>query len=114
METINQITIEELENLIEQKIIEILGDPDTNLELREDFILLNPTIHQGVAIYGYPGKKSALEIAGLPRSTHVIPITIQTILYDIFITTSRNVLPKDLMFIVYRYKLILINRLLYQ
>ena len=37
METINQITIEELENLIEQKIIEILGDPDTNLELREDF-----------------------------------------------------------------------------
>ncbi|MBU0699617.1 MAG: hypothetical protein KKE59_09380 [Proteobacteria bacterium] len=37
METINQITIEDLENLIEQKIIEILGDPDTNLELREDF-----------------------------------------------------------------------------
>ena len=37
METINQITIEELENLIEQKIIEILGDPDTNLELQEDF-----------------------------------------------------------------------------
>ena len=37
MKTINQITIEELENLIEQKIIEILGDPDTNLELREDF-----------------------------------------------------------------------------
>jgi len=37
METINQITIEELENLIEQKIIEILGDPDTKLELREDF-----------------------------------------------------------------------------
>ena len=37
METINQITIEELENLIEQKIIEILGDLDTNLELRKDF-----------------------------------------------------------------------------
>jgi hypothetical protein len=37
METINRITIEELEHLIEQKIIEILGDPDTNLELREDF-----------------------------------------------------------------------------
>jgi hypothetical protein len=37
METINQITIEDLENLIEQKILEILGDPDTNLELREDF-----------------------------------------------------------------------------
>jgi hypothetical protein len=37
LETINQITIEDLENLIEQKIIEILGDPDTNLDLREDF-----------------------------------------------------------------------------
>ena len=37
METINQITIEELENLVEQKILEILGDPDTNLQLREDF-----------------------------------------------------------------------------
>ena len=37
MKTINQITIEELENLIEQKIVEILGDPDTNLELREGF-----------------------------------------------------------------------------
>jgi len=37
METINQISIEDLENLIEQKVIEILGDPDTNLELREEF-----------------------------------------------------------------------------
>ncbi len=37
METISQISIEDLENLIEQKILEILGDPDTNLELREDF-----------------------------------------------------------------------------
>jgi len=37
METINQISIEDLENLIEQKVIEILGDPDTVLGLREDF-----------------------------------------------------------------------------
>ena len=37
METIGQLTIDDLENLIEQKIIEILGDPDTNLDLRTDF-----------------------------------------------------------------------------
>ena len=37
METISQLSIEDLENLIEQKIIEILGDPDTSLDLREEF-----------------------------------------------------------------------------
>lgn len=37
METINQLTIEDLENLIEQKVLEILGDPDTSLNLREEF-----------------------------------------------------------------------------
>jgi len=37
MKTINQLTNEDLEHLIEQKIIEILGDPDTSLDLREEF-----------------------------------------------------------------------------
>jgi hypothetical protein len=37
METISQLSIEDLENLIEQKIIEILSDPDTSLGLREEF-----------------------------------------------------------------------------
>jgi hypothetical protein len=37
METINQLTIDDLENLIEQKIIEILGDPDIRLDLKEEF-----------------------------------------------------------------------------
>jgi hypothetical protein len=37
MGTISQLSIEDLENLIEQKIIEILGDPDTSLDLREEF-----------------------------------------------------------------------------
>ena len=37
MKTISQLSIEDLENLIEQKIIEILGDPDTSLDLREEF-----------------------------------------------------------------------------
>ena len=34
---INHYTLEELNFLIEQKIIEILGDPDYGLELRGDF-----------------------------------------------------------------------------
>ncbi len=33
----------------------------------EEKIILNPTIHQGVAIYGYPGKKSGLEISNLKK-----------------------------------------------
>lgn len=33
-----------------------------NFEERNNSIILQPTIHKNVAIYGYPGKKSALEI----------------------------------------------------
>lgn len=36
-------------------------------EQREEKIILNPIIHQGVAIYGYPGKKSGLEIPDLRK-----------------------------------------------
>ena len=38
-----------------------------NSELKGDFIVLNPTIHKGVAIYGYPGKKSGLEVQDIKR-----------------------------------------------
>lgn len=34
---INRLNLSDLNNLIEQKILEILGDPDYGLELREDF-----------------------------------------------------------------------------
>jgi len=37
MKTIGAMSVEDLENLIEQKIIEIFGDPDSGYELREDF-----------------------------------------------------------------------------
>jgi predicted PP-loop superfamily ATPase len=37
MNKIKDLTIEELEYFIEQKILEILGDPDSGLELREEF-----------------------------------------------------------------------------
>ena len=38
-----------------------------DFELRDDYILLNPTLHEGVAIYGYPGKKAGLEIQDLKK-----------------------------------------------
>jgi len=37
MTNIKDLTIDELEYLIEQKILEVLGDPDSGLELREEF-----------------------------------------------------------------------------
>ena len=39
----------------------------TDFEEREDKIILNPTIYRGVAIYGYPGKTSGLELNELRR-----------------------------------------------
>jgi DNA repair exonuclease SbcCD nuclease subunit len=39
----------------------------TDFEEKEEFLILNPTIHEGVAIYGYPGKKSGMEIEDLRR-----------------------------------------------
>jgi DNA repair exonuclease SbcCD nuclease subunit len=38
-----------------------------NAEERENSIILNPTVYGNVAIYGYPGKKSSLEIQDLKR-----------------------------------------------
>ena len=37
MKTIGAMSMEDLDHLIEQKILEIFGDPDSGLELREDF-----------------------------------------------------------------------------
>ncbi len=39
----------------------------TNVEERDETIFLNPTIYKGVAIYGYPGKMSGLEVPELRR-----------------------------------------------
>jgi len=36
-------------------------------EEKENFIFLNPTIYENIAIYGYPGKKSGLEINDLRK-----------------------------------------------
>ncbi len=38
-----------------------------DFEEKGGYIFLNPVIHEGVALYGYPGKKSSLEINDLRR-----------------------------------------------
>ena len=38
-----------------------------DFEEREEKIILNPTIHEGVAIYGYPGKTSGMEVNDLRK-----------------------------------------------
>ena len=38
-----------------------------DVEEKEGKLILNPTIYKGVAIYGYPGKTSGLEVADLRR-----------------------------------------------
>lgn len=37
MSKIKDLTMDELEHLIEQKVLELLGDPDAGLELRQEF-----------------------------------------------------------------------------
>jgi len=37
MTSVKDLTIDELEYLIEQKILEVLGDPDSGLQLKEEF-----------------------------------------------------------------------------
>lgn len=37
MKNVGSMSLEELESLIEQKILEIFGDPDSGLNLKDDF-----------------------------------------------------------------------------
>ncbi len=37
MTNVRDLTIDELEYLIEQKIVEVIGDPDSGLDLKEEF-----------------------------------------------------------------------------
>lgn len=37
MAGVNEMTIEELEDLIERKVLEMLGDPDSGLQLQPEF-----------------------------------------------------------------------------
>jgi len=63
-------------------------------EERNNTLLLHPTIYRNVALYGYPGKKSALEVAEIERIKLLDSPGLFTIL--MLHTTLRSVVPNPL------------------
>jgi hypothetical protein len=69
-----------------------------NFEEKEETIILNPTIHEGVAIYGYPGKKSGLEIQDLRKvKLNDAPGMFKIFMLHTTIDKAKGTLPIDAM-----------------
>ncbi len=67
-----------------------------NFEEKEEEIVLNPTIYEGVAIYGYPGKKSGLEIPDLKKiKLNDSPGMFKIFMLHTTIDKARGTLPID-------------------
>ncbi len=67
-----------------------------DFEITKDKIILNPTIHEGVAIYGYPGKKSSLEIQDLRKiKLNDSPGMFKIFMLHTTIDKARGSLPVD-------------------
>jgi DNA repair protein SbcD/Mre11 len=67
-----------------------------NIEETEDKIILNPTLYQGVAIYGYPGKKSGLEIPDLRKiKLNDSPGMFKILMLHTTIDKAKGTLPID-------------------
>ena len=67
-----------------------------NFEYSEESIILNPTLHKGVAIYGYPGKKSGLEIQDLKKiKFNDSPGMFKILLLHTTIDKAKGTLPID-------------------
>jgi exonuclease SbcD len=67
-----------------------------NIEESEDKIILNPTLYQGVAIYGYPGKKSGLEIQDLRKiKLNDAPGMFKILMLHTTIDKAKGTLPID-------------------
>ncbi len=65
-------------------------------EERENKIVLNPTIHKGVAIYGYPGKTSGLEVEDLRRvRLNTAPGMFKIFMLHTTIDKARGSIPVD-------------------
>ena len=65
-------------------------------EEKEEKIILNPTIYKGVAIYGYPGKTSGLEINDLRRAEfNEAPGMFKIFMMHTMIDKARGDLPID-------------------
>ena len=65
-------------------------------EMTEEEILLNPVIHEGVAIYGYPGRKSSLEIPEIRKiKLNEAPGMFKILMLHTTLDKVRGVLPID-------------------
>ena len=65
-------------------------------EEKDEEILLNPTIYEGIAIYGYPGKKSGLEIKDIRRiKLNEAPGMFKILMLHTTLDKVRGVLPID-------------------
>ena len=68
----------------------------TNFEETEEKIILNPTVHEGIAIYGYPGKKSGLEIPDLRKiKLNDAPGMFKIFMFHTTIDKAKGTLPID-------------------
>jgi DNA repair protein SbcD/Mre11 len=67
-----------------------------NFDETEEKIILNPTLHGSVAIYGYPGKKSGLEIPDLRKvKLNDSPGMFKIIMLHTTIDKAKGTLPID-------------------
>ena len=65
-------------------------------DFKENEILLHPTIHNGVAIYGYPGRKSGLEVPDIRKlKLDDAPGMFKILMLHTTIDKVRGVLPID-------------------
>ena len=69
---------------------------DSESHKEKDTIILNPTLYGGVAIYGYPGKKSGLEIDDLRRvKLNDAPGMFKILMLHTTIDKAKGTLPID-------------------
>ncbi len=67
-----------------------------DFQIKEDKIILNPTIHNNIAIYGYPGKKSGLEVNDLRKiKLSEAPGMMKILMLHTTLDKVRGVLPID-------------------
>ena len=73
------------------------GDSNQQGDLnKEEEIILNPHIHQGIAIYGYPGKKSSLEINDIRKiKLNQAPGMFKIFMLHTTIDKAKGALPID-------------------
>ena len=65
-------------------------------EIKDDVISLNPTTHEGIAIYGYPGKKSGLEVQDIKKlKLNEAPGMFKILMLHTTLDKVRGVLPID-------------------